>query len=362
MKSINGATREYAVAIMIVKHAREVARQWVIEEGSSIPGFCGAYTAGSTNWLPDDAALAATSDCDVMVVLTDPTQAGTRGKLIYRDILLDVSFLGNAQLRSPELVLGDYHLAPGLRTANILADPSGHLTALQTAVSCDYAKRRWVRKRCAHARNRVLEHLRSANEEAPLHDHVIAWLFAAGITTHVLLVAGLRNPSVRTRYVAARELLARHGHAEFHETLLELLGCGRISQEQARQHLAALTELFDAAKMVVKTPSPFASDISDHARRVAIDGSRDLIERGDHREAMFWIVVTHCRCQKVLYQDAPLELQGRFTDSYRELTADLGVSSVTGVRERCEDVERTLPRVWELAEAIMAANQEIEGD
>ena len=46
---------------MIVKHAREVARQRAIEEGSSLPGFCGAYTAGSTNWLPDDADLATTS-------------------------------------------------------------------------------------------------------------------------------------------------------------------------------------------------------------------------------------------------------------------------------------------------------------
>lgn len=362
MKSIDGATREYAVAIMIVKHAREVALQWVIEEGSSIPGFCGAYTAGSTNWLPDDAALAAASDCDVMVVLTDPNRAGTRGKFIYRDILLDASFLGNAQLRSPKLVLGDYHLAPSLRTANILADPSGHLNALQTAVFRDYAKRQWARKRCAHARNRILEHLRSANEEAPLHDQVIAWLFAAGITTHILLVAGLRNPTVRTRYAAVRELLAGYGHLESHEELLDLLGCARISQDRVRQHLAALTELFDAAKMVVKTPFPFAPDISDHARRVAIDGSRDLIERGNHREAMFWIAVTHCRCQKVLYQDAPLGTQRRFSHSYHELTANLGVSSVTGVRERCEEVERGLPGVWELAEAIMAANQEIEGD
>jgi hypothetical protein len=59
---------EHVEATMTVKQAREAARQWVIEEGSSLPGFCGAYTAGSTNWLADGAALATTSDFDVMVV------------------------------------------------------------------------------------------------------------------------------------------------------------------------------------------------------------------------------------------------------------------------------------------------------
>ena len=54
---------------MKVEQARDAARQWVIEEASGLPGFCGAYSAGSTNWLPDDADLATTSDFDIMVVL-----------------------------------------------------------------------------------------------------------------------------------------------------------------------------------------------------------------------------------------------------------------------------------------------------
>ena len=37
------------------------------------------------------------------------------------------------------------------------------------------------------------------------------------------------------------------------------------------------------AKAVVRTPYRFAADISDSARPVAIDGSRELIERGYHR-------------------------------------------------------------------------------
>jgi hypothetical protein len=345
---------------MNVKQAREVARQWVIEKVSGIPGFCGAYTAGSMNWVRDDADLATTSDFDIIVVVADPNRAGKRGKFVYRDTLLEVSYLSNDQLCSSDLVLGDYHLAPSLRTTSIILDPSGHLTELLAIVCCDYAKRQWVLQRCANARNKILGYLRSINEESTHHDQVIACLFAAGITTHVLLVAGLRNPTVRARYMAARELLAEYGHLEFHDALLGLLGCARISRERVDEHLTALTHIFDAAKEAIKTPFPFASDISHIARPMAIDGSLELIERGYHREAMFWIAVTHSRCHKVLSRDAPEKMKQSFRHNYRDLASDLGMLSFVEIRQRCTQIERVLPRVWEVAEAIMSANRGIE--
>jgi hypothetical protein len=347
---------------MRVGQARQAARQWVIEEASAIPGFCGAYTAGSTNWLPDDADLTATSDLDIMIVLADRNQASRRGKFRYRGVLLEASYLRNDQLQSSDLVLSDYHLAPSFRTTSIILDPSGHLTALRAIVCRDYAKRRWVRQRCANARDRVLRYLRSINEGTPLHDQVIACLFGAGVTTHVLLVAGLRNPTVRARYAAVRELLADYDQVEFHETILELLGAVRISRRRVGRHLATLTDIFDTTTKAVKTPFPFASDLSGVARPVAIDGSFELIERGYHREAMFWIAVTHSRCQKVLSRNATGEVPQSFSDSYRDLVNDLDIASFADVRRRCAEVERFLPQVWETAERIMASNQRIEDD
>ena len=179
---------------MLVKDAKAVARQWVLEEAGRIPGFWGAFYHGSTNWLPDDAALPATSDVDVMVVLDDPNPPHKPGKFIYRDVLLEVSYLPRDQLQSAELILSQSHLAGSFRTASIIADPSGQLTKLQERVARDYAKRRWVTKRCEHARDKILGNLRGLDEAAPFHDQVTGWLFAAGVTTHVLLVAGLRNP------------------------------------------------------------------------------------------------------------------------------------------------------------------------
>jgi hypothetical protein len=146
---------------------------------------------------------------------------------------------------------------------------------------------------------------------------------------------------------------------DFYPTLLEMLGCAQMSREQVEQHLAALAEVFDAAKAVVKTPFFFASDINDIARPIAIDGSRELIERGDQREAIFWIVATYSRCQKVLYHDAP-ELQARFNPGYRRLLAELGITSLADLQQRAEQIKDLLPRVWAVAEAIVAANPGIE--
>jgi hypothetical protein len=345
---------------VLVKHAKDVARQWVVEEASNIPGFSGAFYAGSTSWLPVDATLPATSDVDLWVVLDASDPPVKLGKFVYCDVLLEVSYVARDQLQSPELILGDYHMAGSFRTPSIIADPSGQLTKLQAAVSKDYAKRRWVAKRCEHARDRVLRNLQPLSESDPFHDHVSAWLFAAGVTTHVLLVAGLRNPTVRRRYVAVRELLVDYGRLDFYEHLLGLLGCATMSQTRAEEHLAALADAFDVAKAVIKTPFFFASDLSDIARPIAIDGSRELIERGQHREAMFWIVATYSRCQKVLYNDAPPELRDRFSPGYRRLLGDLGITSIADLQQRGEQIKVFLPSVWQVAEAIIAANPEIE--
>jgi len=346
---------------MLVKQAKDAARQWVIEEASTAPGFCGAFYHGSTNWLADDAVLPATSDVDIKIVRAGSSPTDKLGKFIYRNVILDVSYVPSDQLQSPDLILGTYEMAGSVRAASIILDPSGQLSKLQTVVSRDYAKRAWVQRRCEHAGRKVLRYVRSLNEAEPFHDQVVAWLFATGVTTHVLLVAGLKNPTVRRRYVAVQELLADYGRLDFYETLLELLGCAGMTRARVEHHLAVLTDVFDLAKTVIKTPFFFASDISDVARPIAIDGSRELIERGYHREAMFWMVVTHSDCQKVLYHDTPVETQKRFRPAYRRMLGDLGIASFADLRQRTEQVRDFLPSVLEVAEAILAANPEVEG-
>jgi hypothetical protein len=344
---------------MLVQQAKEVAREWVLAEAAQTPGFWGAFYHGSAAWLPADAALPPASDVDVIVVLADPTPPPKLGKIRYRDVLLDVSYLSRDELASPEAVLGSSHLAGSLRAPGIIADPSGQLARLQAAVAAGYARRYWVRKRCEHVQTKIFNHLRVLNAGAPFLDQVIAWLFATGLTTHLLLVAGLRNPTVRRRYLAARDLLAEYGHAAFYPALLDLLGCAQMSRAQAETHLDALAAVFDATGAIIQSPFVFAADLSAAARPIAIDGSRELIARGAHREAVFWMAVTYTRCAQVLDRDAPAALWERFAPDYRRLLADLGIDGVADLAQQGAALPAFLPRLWAVAEAIMAANPAI---
>ncbi len=347
---------------MIVRQAKEVARQWVREQADNIPDFYGAFYHGSINWLADDSVVPPTSDVDVMVVLDRPDLPLKPGKFLYRDVLLEISYLPRNRLLSPEQILSDYHLAGSFRNPGLILDPSGELARLQAAVSRDYAKRVWVRRRCEHAGDLIRNRLDALNESvsAPFHDQVSIWLFATGVTTHLLLVAGLKNPTVRRRYLAARELLEDYGRLDFYEELLELLGGVWMGRAQVEAHLPALAAAFDAAGTVIQTPYPFAADLSALARPVAIDGSRELIEGGTPREALFWMVATYSRCLWVLSHDAPAERQTQFSQGYRLLLRDLGITSFADLQQRGEQVRAFLPRLWEVAEAILAANPEIE--
>jgi hypothetical protein len=225
---------------------------------------------------------------------------------------------------------------------------------LQAAVSRDFADPAWVRRRCEHAQRTFLAYLDALHRPLPFQTHGIVWAFGTSGPTLLPLVAGLRNPTVRRRYVAARELLAEHGRLDLYEQILGLLGCATLSRARVEHHLTALAEVYDVAVDVARTPFPFSADISALTRPVAIGGSRELIERGLHREAVFWLVVTYARCQEVLAADAPALLE-RFTPGFLALLTDLGVASPEAMRRSAERTRALLPEVWAASEAIIAA-------
>jgi hypothetical protein len=140
---------------MRAKRAKDIARRWVIDNASQLPGFCGAFYHGSVTRLPGDAVLPPSSDLDIMVVLDDPPPVKL-GKFLYRDVLLEVSYISSDALGSPDQILGQAHVAGSFRDPSVIADPSGHLTRLQAAVSRDFCQRRWVRKRCKGAEEKAL--------------------------------------------------------------------------------------------------------------------------------------------------------------------------------------------------------------
>lgn len=343
---------------MKVGLARSAAIQWVAQHAQPDAGYRGAYFSGSTVGLPDDAELSPSSDIDIFIVTAQDDPPAKPGKLRFQDVLLEVSYLPWTEIASADDVLASYHLAGSFRTDAIIDDPTGDLHKLHAHISRHFAARPWVRRRCQDARQRIETRLAAIDTSAPFHEQVISWLFPTGVTCHVLLVAALRNPTVRLRYLAGREVLTDYGHLSLYPELLNLLGCSHLPVQRVQHHLRELATTFDATVQVAKTPFFFSSDITPTARPIAIDGSQRLIDSGDHHEAVFWITATFARCHTILAADAP-QLHEALAPAFQAAVTDLGISSTRDLIHRAEEVTRFLPQLWQTTEDILRSNPNI---
>jgi hypothetical protein len=347
---------------MRVSEAREIAREWVEQVAGAQPDYLGAYFAGSIVEMGDDDELPTSSDVDIVVVTAGAVEGLQHGKHLYRGALLEPSTLSWEQLSSPETVLSSYHLAGSFRVDTVIADPTGRLRDLQREVAAGFAKRSWVRRRCQDAFRKSAAGLAAIDPEAPFHQQVLSWVFPTGVMTHVLLVAALRNPTVRRRYLAVRQVLSEYGHEDFYERLLCLLGCERMTRGQVAAHLPGLAAMYDAASAVARTPFSFSADITALARPIAIGGSEELIAAANHREAVFWMVVTAARCQTILVADAPPEVWRAHVPVFASLLADLGIGDASDLKRRAKDATACLPALWQVAEDILSRNPDVVDD
>ncbi len=344
---------------MLVKQAREAARQWVFEDAVGIPGFYGALFLGSTNWMPAEGPLPLTSDVDVKIILEGTQPPAGNFKFPYRGIVLDVSYTSSDQFQSSDDILADISMATQFTGPNVILDPSGQLTMMSKTVSRDYARRKWVQNRYENARNWLLLSLGFLNPSGPFPDQVSAWLYATSQLSHLILVADLQNTTVRRCLIASREVLAKYHHLSLHETILDILGSAGLYPEEVASLLASCTEVFDVSMGLYKTPFMGSSMITDFARPLAIEGSKELIQEGYHREAVFWIAVTHTRCQQVIENDGSAETRAMLTPRYYDLLGKLGVKSTSDLRDRIDRIRELLPRLGQVSSDIIASNSEI---
>jgi hypothetical protein len=333
-----------------VGDARAAAANWVEEHAAAEAGFVGAYFSGSTIYLPDDAEMPVGSDVDVMVV-SEQEEAPRREKCLHRGALIEASHHPWSLFASLENVPS----AHALRLDSVIADPNGRLGAVQSELGRRFTEPDQVRRRSEALWHRIGPALRELDLEAPWPDLIMGWAFRTSWTALLVLVAALRNPTVRLRYLAAREVLAERGQPDLHQELLGLLGCRDLTPERAQRHLDELAKTFEAAAWTGRTKFPFSSDITPIARPVAIDGTQEQIWRGNHREVVFWLVATYTRCHRVLAADAP-ELERERRPAFEAMVGDLGLRSPADVRHRVDESIALLPRLWAVTEAILASN------
>lgn len=285
-----------------VMDAIKAAHAYVAEQRGGIPGYRGAFVSGSTARLEDHAPVPPGSDVDVMVV---GDHDGYLGKAFAeRDMLIEGTVLDAATVFDSHTVLRDYHLAPGIAHGRIIDDPHGEIARVQAAVRTHYTHPDTIRARLDHVEQRARATLGSALEDRPEAERVNAWLFGTGQLAHIILVAALENPTIRTRYVRAGEVLSRHGEDVAYERLLRLARVNRLRRpavEALARELDAL--LLVAGPLAEGSDWRFASDIATPMRPVVMDGIRAMIEEGSHRETMFPLVMTWLRCAQLLARE-----------------------------------------------------------
>ncbi len=325
--------------------ARHAAQDWIDTVGQALPGFGGAWLAGSLAWLPNDAAVPPWSDVDVMVVI-DGAAPPKLGKLLHQDTLLEISFIGGDEIASAEQLTANYRVSCSFVQGQVLADPTGRLRRLQDSLRPTFLAPTAIRDRMAQAREATLAGLQSGPPDKRPYPWHAMWVFPAGLPTHLPLLAVGENPTVRRRYEKVRTVFERGGRLDLHEALLDATGYGDVSQAEALAFWEATVRAFDlAAPHSTAATSFFASDISPIARPISIDGPLAAIEAGFHREALFWLVATQARSLAILDEVAPDVLTTEVEADFLSLLNRIGIASAADRAAKSASITALLPNI-----------------
>lgn len=345
----------HAIQMRIIE-ARARAEDWLRRHVTG-PEIRGAFFSGSSITARAEDQLDAHSDVDVVVVVSGDPPAKL-GKIMTQDLVMDVSYLSLADLIDPAAVARTFYLAPSFRDDSIILDPSGHLRRVHDHVRRVFADPEVVRARYLDVLQRMDVRMAAVADARSWTEQMLLWLFAASLPTQVLLVAGLRPPTVRLRYRANRELVGDHGMPGVYRELLAQLGAESLPPEAVRDQLTRLPAVFDAAARTSQVSATFPGELGPAGREVALAGAERLIAAGDHREAVFWLAVTFLRSQLILDAEAGTAVAARHCETvHRAVAALTGVHNADDLAARTARVARARPGLLDTAETLIAGSR-----
>ena len=337
------------------RRARLAASDWLQSIGVGLPGFAGGWLAGSVAWLPDDDIVPPWSDVDVMVVLRQEPPPKI-GKLRHGGVLLEISFIAQDDVTLAALNT-NYRVSCSFVQGMLLADPSGDLGRVLELLRTSFWTRDSVFDRIAQAHRATEAGLQpSSTTDQRSGAWQAMWVFPAGLPTHLVLLGAGENPTVRRRYEKVQPIFASADRLDLYEDLLAATGYGAFSPTDVIVHWEATRRLFDLAAPHSAAASPFfASDISAVARPISIDGTRDSIERGFHRETLFWLVATQARSLAILEEVAPTLITEPAMNGFRDLVNDIGIGTTLERISRARAIHDLLPAIQAFSIELTAA-------
>lgn len=215
--------------------------------------------------------------------------------------------------------------------------------------------------RCEGQRALFLKDLEAASQAASAGEastllHLLRGLsYLAGL----IPVASLRPPTARRCLIRMRELLELQGRSDLCEEVLVLLGWAHMTSSQVVSYLQEAIRAFDRAVDMHRTQSPYGFKLHPYVRPYFVQATQEMIDKGYHREAMFWIWVCHWLSNAALQNDAPAGEKARFQAGFDRLLNDMGLSTPEDRTARAEPARAVAEEVFQVADEIVAQNPEI---
>lgn len=358
--------REYAnsaatdsSAVLPVRAVVAIVQEWVDLHACHLPDFAGAYLWAGITALPPDAPFPLYRDVDVVVVLPDGAQDDTV-EVFYRGVMLEVISLDLKAHQDAEAILSNPSHGPNMATTQILADPTGILTPLHQKVAAEYSRRRWIEARCGKEEASAAKHLAAMQAASTPQERLDSvWAFLSALSG-LLAVAQLKRPTTRRTLALLGELLDEQGRSDLHEAVLTLFGSAHMSRADVQALLDRSLIAFDRSVEVYKTPTPYGFTIRPHLRPYLSEATQEMIDEGNHREAMFWISALAGESYRVLQNDAPEAEKPRFAAELHAMLTDLGYADTLAEAwaERIASAERLVQEIYRSADELVALNPE----
>jgi hypothetical protein len=155
-------------------------------------------------------------------------------------------------------------------------------------------------------------------------------------------------------------MLEAQGRTDLHQAALAVFGSARWSREEVQEMLDRSAVAFDRSVEVFRTPTPYGFTIRPHLRPYLVGATREMIDEGNHREAMFWIAALAGESYLVLQNDAPEVEKPRFAAELHAMLADLGYADASeeAWTERIASAERLAQEIYRIADDLAALNPE----
>jgi hypothetical protein len=290
--------REYRMNVM---ETRQVARNWVEQNATTLPGFRAAHLVGGITAMDADLPFPTAKDVDLHLIFEDgsPILEGHPPlpnilEVAVDGVALEMGIKPVSDYATPEIVLANPELAFHFTVDSSLFDPDGWLDGICREVMPRYADREWVDRRMEHERRGfegVYQLRPLANQLLGPSGELSMLGYASTFLAGAFSVAALRPPRIGGRvFVTIRSYLAELDRLDLHERMLALFGLDRMSTPEAQELLTETARFFDLMLVRKQSPHPFDHKLHPHMRSYFVDASQQMIDEGYPRESAGWIL------------------------------------------------------------------------